>query len=64
MDGWETRRMALSRQRQRGRAASARRGASRRGYTSYFTGNYPPEVSVEACGAEGYLAPHELAAAD
>jgi allantoicase len=31
--------------------------------TSYFTGNYPPEVSVEACGAEGYPAPAELAAA-
>jgi allantoicase len=31
--------------------------------TSYFTGNYPPEVSVEACGAEGYPSPAELAAA-
>jgi len=31
--------------------------------TAYFTGNYPPEVSVEACGAEGYPAPSELAAA-
>ena len=28
--------------------------------TSYFTGNYPPEVSVEACGAEGYPSPAEL----
>ena len=31
--------------------------------TSYFTGNYPPEVSVEACGAEGYPSPAELAEA-
>jgi allantoicase len=31
--------------------------------TSYFTGNYPPEVSVEACGAEGYPSPAELAGA-
>jgi allantoicase len=31
--------------------------------TSWFTGNYPPEVSVEACGAEGYPSPAELAAA-
>jgi allantoicase len=31
--------------------------------TSYFTGNYPPEVAVQACGAEGYPAPAELAAA-
>ncbi len=31
--------------------------------TSYFTGNCPPEVAVEACGAEGYLAAAELAAA-
>src|SRR5207244_1843827 len=27
-------------------------------------GNYPPEVSVEACGAEGYPSPAELAEAD
>ena len=31
--------------------------------TSFFTGNYPPEVSVEAAGAEGYPSPAELAAA-
>ena len=31
--------------------------------TSWFTGNHPPEVSVEACGAEGYPSPAELAAA-
>jgi len=31
--------------------------------TSFFTGNYPPEVSVEATGAEGYPSPAELAVA-
>jgi allantoicase len=30
--------------------------------TSYFRGNYPPQVSVEAVGADGYPAPDELAA--
>jgi len=30
--------------------------------TSFFRGNYPPQVSVEALGAEGYPAPDELAA--
>jgi allantoicase len=30
--------------------------------TSFFRGNYPPHVSVEAVGAEGYPAPDELAA--
>ena len=29
--------------------------------TSFFTGNFPPEVSLEACGCEGYPAPGELA---
>jgi allantoicase len=29
--------------------------------TSFFTGNFPPEVSLEACGHEGYPAPGELA---
>src|ERR1700745_1819377 len=29
--------------------------------TSFFTGNYPPSVSVEACGHEGYPSPAELA---
>ena len=29
--------------------------------TSYFRGNYPPQVSVEAAGADGYPAPDELA---
>ena len=30
--------------------------------TSYFRGNYPPQESVEAVGADGYPAPDELAA--
>jgi allantoicase len=30
--------------------------------TSFFRGNYPPEVSVEALGADGYPSPAELAA--
>jgi allantoicase len=30
--------------------------------TSYFRGNYPPQVSVEAVGAEGYPSPDDLAA--
>jgi allantoicase len=30
--------------------------------TSFFTGNYPPECRVEACGAEGYPSPEELSA--
>jgi allantoicase len=29
--------------------------------TAYFRGNYPPQVSVEAVGADGYPAPDELA---
>ncbi|MCW2904008.1 MAG: hypothetical protein JWO67_6273, partial [Streptosporangiaceae bacterium] len=28
--------------------------------TAFFTGNYPPEASVEACSAEGYPGPVEL----
>src|ERR1700683_4970184 len=65
MDGWETRR-----RREHGSDSAIVRlgcaGVVRRVVvdTSYFTGNYPPEVSVEACGAEGYPAPAELAAAD
>jgi allantoicase len=31
--------------------------------TAFFTGNYPPEASVEACGVEGYPSPADLAAA-
>ena len=64
MDGWETRR-----RREKGSDSAIVRlgcaGVVRRVVvdTSYFTGNYPPEVSVEACGAEGYPSPAELAAA-
>ncbi|HWM04928.1 MAG TPA: allantoicase, partial [Actinophytocola sp.] len=32
--------------------------------TAFFTGNYPPFCSVEACGVEGYPTPAELADAD
>jgi allantoicase len=32
--------------------------------TAFFTGNYPPEISVEGCGVEGYPDPAELAAAE
>src|SRR5215469_702979 len=32
--------------------------------TAFFTGNYPPEISVEGCGAEGYPGPDELALAE
>jgi len=65
MDGWETRR-----RREPGSDSAVVRlgcpGVVRRVVvdTSHFTGNYPPEVAVEACGAEGYPAPSELAAAD
>jgi allantoicase len=65
MDGWETRR-----RREPGSDHAIVRlgcaGIIRRIVvdTSYFTGNYPPEVSIEACGAEGYPAPTELASAD
>ena len=65
MDGWETRR-----RREPGSDAAIIRlgcgGVVRRVVvdTSYFTGNYPPEVSVEACGAEGYPSPADLAEAE
>jgi allantoicase len=65
MDGWETRR-----RREPGRDSAIVRlgcaGVVRRVVvdTSYFTGNYPPEVSVEACGAEGFPSPAELATAE
>ncbi len=65
MDGWETRR-----RREPGSDRAIIRlgcaGLVRRVVvdTSYFTGNYPPEVSVEACGAEGYPSPGELATAE
>ncbi|MFK3984108.1 allantoicase [Micromonospora sp. NPDC050397] len=32
--------------------------------TAFFTGNFPPFVSVQACGLEGYPGPEELTAAD
>jgi allantoicase len=65
MDGWETRR-----RREPGSDSAMVRlgcpGVVRRVVvdTSYFTGNYPPEVSVEACGTEGHPAPAELATAE
>ena len=65
MDGWETRR-----RREEGYDSAIVRlgggGVVRRVVvdTSFFTGNYPPEVSVEACGVDGYPSPAELAAAD
>jgi allantoicase len=32
--------------------------------TAFFTGNYPPEISVEGCGIEGYPDPAQLTAAE
>ncbi|MFB7166093.1 allantoicase [Streptomyces sp. NPDC056242] len=32
--------------------------------TSFFTGNYPQECRIEACGMEGYPSPEELQASD
>ena len=64
-DGWETRR-----RREPGHDhAIVRLGAAGIIHgvvvdTSFFTGNYPPEVSVEAAGAEGYPSPADLAGAD
>ena len=64
-DGWETRR-----RREPGHDhAIVRLGAAGIIHgvvvdTSFFTGNYPPEVSVEATGAEGYPSPADLAGAD
>jgi allantoicase len=68
MDGWETRRRREPAGDGQGDSAIIRLGCGgvvRRVVvdTSYFTGNYPPEVSVEACGAEGYPSPAELAGA-
>ena len=62
VDGWETRR-----RREPGHDwAIIRLGApgiigSVNVDTSFFTGNYPQTVSVEACGCEGYPSPAELA---
>jgi allantoicase len=64
-DGWETRR-----RREPGHDhAIVRLGAAGIIHgvvvdTSFFTGNYPPEISVEATGAEGFPAPADLAGAD
>ncbi len=64
-DGWETRR-----RRQPGHDwAIVRLGAPGiiRGVvidTAWFTGNFPPFGSVEACEVEGYPSPDELAAAE
>ncbi len=64
-DGWETRR-----RREPGHDhAIVRLGAAGIVHgvvvdTSFFTGNYPPEVSVEATGAEGFPSPADLAGAD
>jgi allantoicase len=64
-DGWETRR-----RREPGHDhAVVRLGAAGvvRGVvvdTAFFKGNYPPEVSVEGAGVEGYPSPDELEAAD
>jgi allantoicase len=68
MDGWETRRRRQAAGDGQGDSAIVRLGCGgvvRRVVvdTSYFTGNYPPEISVEGCGAEGYPSPAELAAA-
>jgi allantoicase len=69
MDGWETRRRREAAGAGQGDSAIARLGCAgvvRRVVvdTSYFTGNFPPEVSVEACGAEGHPSPADLAAAE
>jgi allantoicase len=64
-DGWETRR-----RREPGHdEAIVRLGAAGvvRGVvvdTAFFKGNYPPEVSVEGAGVEGYPSPAELQAAE
>ncbi len=64
-DGWETRR-----RREPGHDhAIVRLGAPGvvRGVvvdTAFFKGNYPPEVSVEGTGVEGYPSPEELRAAE
>ena len=65
MDGWETRR-----RREPGSDwAVVRLGVPGivRGVvvdTSYFTGNYPPEISLEGAAVDGYPSPEELQGAD
>jgi allantoicase len=61
MDGWETRRRRTPGIDE----AIVRLGAPGivRGVvvdTSYFTGNYPPEISLEACAVDGYPEPQVL----
>jgi allantoicase len=68
MDGWETRRRRELAGDGQGDRAIVRLGCGGVVHrvvvdTSWFTGNYPPEVSVEVCGAEGYPSPAELAGA-
>ncbi|HTW19552.1 MAG TPA: allantoicase [Mycobacteriales bacterium] len=65
MDGWETRR----RREPGSDYAIVRLGCpgivrSIVVDTSFFTGNYPPEVSVDACGIEGYPEPSTIASGD
>ncbi|MFL6161067.1 MAG: allantoicase [Jatrophihabitantaceae bacterium] len=65
MDGWETRRR---------RAPGFDHAIVRLGCpgvvrrvvidTAFFTGNYPPDASVEACGMAGHPSPEELSGAD
>jgi allantoicase len=64
-DGWETRRR---------RSPGVDQAVVRLGLpgvvrgvvvdTAFFTGNFPPYCSVQACAVEGYPSPDELAAAD
>ncbi len=61
MDGWETRRRRGPGQ----DSAIIRLGAG--GIlrsvivdTAFFTGNFPPEISIDACGVDGYLDPEAL----
>lgn len=64
-DGWETRR-----RREPGEDhAIVRLGAAGLIHgvvvdTAFFTGNYPPQASVEGCGMAGYPSPAELAGAE
>ena len=59
MDGWETRRRREPGNDERDRPARAAAAwcAGSSSTRRYFTGNYPPEVSVEACGVGGLPVP-------
>jgi allantoicase len=64
MDGWETRR----RREPGSDSAIVRLGCAGIVHlvvvdTSFFTGNYPPEIAIDACGVEGYPSPSELESA-